>query len=454
MVFLTGAYSAPKSEFVRIVISSNEGEIQLNLRKPDTPIFHDNFKVILSTRSELGETILLDGTPSKEIISQLDDQIHIDPDSNAVVRLTKVNGQAKLFGHINNRMISYHEDENIHKLADENLSEEVSDYLEIPDEIRLAHPPVAVNRSTDAVVTVELLIVVDNMLTLLLGGDINRIIEYYAITVRSVNNRYATSTDPSVTVKLVGIVVIQNIENQPFIENHRKLNGNYDPFGILPDFARFLVTNGSAFPLHDLGALLTGVNMGYAGGIAYLGGACQETVRASISRDEGATFRGIGVLAHEMGHNLGAPHDGDAASGTDSCPNADRYIMSTAGGFGPNGYNFSTCSRTNMNTFFGTATANCLYSQESPTWHTPSPLLPGDLINLDDFCRVYRPDAYVSDTHTPDELCQNVRCKYRAPCEPPNEHLVCNWDVTLNQMAPDGVSCGIGGRCTLGMCQN
>ncbi|OXA44498.1 zinc metalloproteinase/disintegrin [Folsomia candida] len=454
MVFLTGAYSAPKSEFLRTVISSNEGEIQLNLRKPETPIFQDNFKVILSTRSESGETILLDGTPSKEIISQLDDQIHIDPDSNAVVRLTTVNGQTQLFGHINNRMISYHDGENIHKLVEESLSEEASDYLEIPEEIRLAHPPITANRSTDAVVTVELLIVVDNMLTLLLGGDVNRILEYYAIAVRSVNNRYATSLDPRVTVKLVGIVAIQNIANQPFIENHRGPDGNYDPNGILPDFGRYLVTNGSAFPPHDLGALLTGVSMGNIAGLAYRGGACRETVRASITLDAGAVFRGVGTLTHEMGHNLGSAHDGDAVAGTDSCPNEDRYLMSTTGGFGPNGYYFSTCSKAMMNTFFGTTNANCLYSQESPTWHTPSPLLPGDLINLDDFCRAYRPESYVSDTHTPDELCQNVRCKYRAPCPAPDENFTCVWTVTLNRMAPDGVSCGTGGRCTLGTCQN
>merc|ERR1719278_498858 len=74
-------------------------------------------------------------------------------------------------------------------------------------------------------------------------------------------------------------------------------------------------------------------------GYAYVGGACVRNTRLSkissvaLVEDSGA-YSGVVVAAHEIGHLLGAVHDGDAppsylrGPGAKSCPWSEGYIMS------------------------------------------------------------------------------------------------------------------------------
>ena len=53
-------------------------------------------------------------------------------------------------------------------------------------------------------------------------------------------------------------------------------------------------------------------------------------------------------MAHEIAHNLNAPHD----SLSIGCDEADRYIMASVGGeFHPNNYYFSPCSIESMKSY-------------------------------------------------------------------------------------------------------
>ncbi len=80
--------------------------------------------------------------------------------------------------------------------------------VEVPPEVQNLYPPIPVNRSVNAVVSPEIFIVVDNIIYLHFSGNVARISEYFGIFVRSANNRYATSTDPRITLKIVGLLLL------------------------------------------------------------------------------------------------------------------------------------------------------------------------------------------------------------------------------------------------------
>ena len=81
-------------------------------------------------------------------------------------------------------------------------------------------------------------------------------------------------------------------------------------------------------------------------GLAYLAGICDSN-RYSIT-EENSAFSSIGVTAHEIGHNLGAGHDGESAAPYNSCPTTDNHIMTPSIGVHTsnllNVLRFSSCS--------------------------------------------------------------------------------------------------------------
>jgi len=95
-------------------------------------------------------------------------------------------------------------------------------------------------------------------------------------------------------------------------------------------------------------------------GISYLGipgrsGICNRRTGASLSRD----VRGLTalVVAHEIGHNLGAPHDGDPDGACASTPDME-FIMSPRISRSTT-VAFSDCSLTQIDKLI--AEASCLY---------------------------------------------------------------------------------------------
>ena len=187
-------------------------------------------------------------------------------------------------------------------------------------------------------------------------------------------------------------------------------------------------------------------------GYAYVGGACVRNVRlekissVALVEDSGG-YSGVVVTAHELGHLLGAVHDGDAAPsylrgpGAKACPWSAGYIMSdlrhTA-----RGQAWSQCSAKQIRHFLATLTASCLYNapaSNSPGYSLPGPAtLPGASISLDDQCGRDKGTRACYHDH---RVCAQLFCytpNYRS--------------CYAYRPAVEGSKCGHGKMCINGKC--
>ncbi|KAI4467676.1 adam a disintegrin and metalloprotease domain [Holotrichia oblita] len=129
---------------------------------------------------------------------------------------------------------------------------------------------------------------------------------------------------------------------------------------------------------------------------AYVGGACvinkrlEKVNSVAIIEDTGG-FSGIIVAAHEVGHLLGAVHDGSpppsylGGPGAQKCQWEDGYIMSDLR-HTERGFRWSPCSIASFHHFLNGDTASCLYNPPHEDDSLPR-VLPGKLLTLDAQCR-------------------------------------------------------------------
>ncbi|GBP71609.1 A disintegrin and metalloproteinase with thrombospondin motifs 8 [Eumeta japonica] len=242
----------------------------------------------------------------------------------------------------------------------------------------------------------------------------------------------------------------------PYLERNRVGRDAIDSAAALTDMGKYLFRE-RRLPVYDIAVAITKYDMcrrrkggrctkGTAG-FAYVGGACVVNKRlekvnsVAIIEDTGG-FSGIIVAAHEVGHLLGAVHDGSpppsylGGPGAEKCRWEDGFIMSDLR-HTEKGFRWSPCSVQSFHHFLNGDTATCLYNSPHEDDSLPR-VLPGRLLTLDAQCRK---DRGTSACFKDERVCAQLFCFDSA-----------SGYCVAYRPAAEGSPCGDGQYCINGQC--
>ncbi|MGI9333762.1 MAG: M12 family metallo-peptidase, partial [Gammaproteobacteria bacterium] len=150
-----------------------------------------------------------------------------------------------------------------------------------------------------------------------------------------------------------------NVTEIRTLSNNRSLS-SFNASQLLNDFSRF--ASSSSFDNPGISHLFTGRDLqGGTVGIAYLRSLCSNRFGVGLSQVRGRGTAGALIVAHEIGHNFGAPHDNQRDSACEGTPG--RFLMnSTINGSDE----FSSCSLSQIQPNVDAASCLKPISQPSP----------------------------------------------------------------------------------------
>ncbi|GFG33874.1 hypothetical protein Cfor_02604, partial [Coptotermes formosanus] len=289
------------------------------------------------------------------------------------------------------------------------------------------------------------------------GGDNVQVKRYFVSFWNGVDLRYKLLKGPKIRISIAGIIISRGRDATPYLERNRVGRDAIDSAAALTDMGKYLFRE-RRLPVYDIAVAVTKLDMcrrQYANdvcnrgtaGFAYVGGACVVNKRlekvnsVAIIEDTGG-FSGIIVGAHEVGHLLGAVHDGSpppsylGGPGAEKCRWEDGYIMSDLR-HTEKGFRWSPCSIASFHHFLNGDTATCLYNSPHEDESLPR-VLPGKLLSLDAQCRK---DRGTSACFKDDRVCAQLFC-----FDAGSGYCV------AYRPAAEGSSCGDGQYCINGRC--
>ena len=194
----------------------------------------------------------------------------------------------------------------------------------------LAHLRASVGKAAGATRELRLTVVTDTEYTTVHGANANAVT---ASRVNFVDGIYSAQLSVQISA-----TTVSNLDaNGTLIAT--------DGSALLGQFRTFMSSGaGSSIPKGGLNHLFSGKDFdGNVVGVAYLGVLCNSGFGYGVNQVRAANNTTALTLAHEMGHNFGAPHDGQANSACEA--QTGSWLMSPS----INGSStFSPCTQTQM----------------------------------------------------------------------------------------------------------
>ncbi|KAI8783374.1 ADAM family mig-17 [Biomphalaria glabrata] len=280
---------------------------------------------------------------------------------------------------------------------------------------------------------------------------------YVSLLFHQANLRLQTvnRTSPySLSMQIVRMDIDVNIPN---------LNGSNNIAQALDIFTKWM--NGSSVP-YDHAVLMTslefkgensaGEKLTYLGR-AYVSKMCSLNYSLSVVVDNGA-FQSSYHMTHEIGHSLGAQHDGTSTSA--NCSQSDSYLMVPVGISSDTStdhpWYFSSCSVNNIKTYLETSSINVNQGTDIVDCFSKK------LQPIQEFLDEEKVKA--GQRYPPDQQCQMIYGKTSRACPDAGQGNLENICTTMGCVNPDNqtlcnihfaaewTSCGNGKRCFMGKC--